>query len=95
MPAVPDIPTVAESGYKGFETTTWFGILVPAKTPAPIIGKLSAAVTKVFDAPDVKERMTANGGATVKPGPTEFAALIKRDLDKWRKVVREAGIKPD
>ncbi len=94
-PGVPDIPTVAESGYPGFETTTWYGILVPKATPTPIVSKLSAQITKVLEAPDVRERMITNGGATVKPGPTEFAALIKRDLDKWRKVIQEAGIKAE
>jgi tripartite-type tricarboxylate transporter receptor subunit TctC len=95
VPAVPDVPTVAESGYKGFETTTWYGILVPRATPAPIVSRLATQMTKVLEAPDVKERMAANGGATIKPGPTEFSALIKRDLDKWRKVIREGGIKAE
>jgi len=95
VPAVPDIPTVAESGYPGFETTTWYGILLPSATPQPIVQRLSAAVTKVIESKDVRERMAANGGNTVKPGPQEFGALIKRDLEKWHKVIRDAGIKAD
>ncbi|MCM2327946.1 MAG: tripartite tricarboxylate transporter substrate binding protein [Lysobacter sp.] len=88
-PQWPDVPTVAESGYPGFEAITWFGVAVPAGTPAPIIARLDAEVSKVLDAPDVKERL--NGKADV--GPAEFAALIKSDHDKWASVVKEAGIK--
>ncbi|MBL0143243.1 MAG: tripartite tricarboxylate transporter substrate binding protein [Betaproteobacteria bacterium] len=88
-PQWPDVPTVAESGYPGFEAITWFGIAVPAGTPAPIIARLDAEVGKVLDAPDVKERL--NGKVDV--GPAEFAALIKSDHDKWASVVKEAGIK--
>jgi tripartite-type tricarboxylate transporter receptor subunit TctC len=88
-PQWPDVPTVAESGYPGFEAITWFGVAVPAGTPAPIVARLDAEVSKVLDAPDVKERL--NGKEDV--GPAEFAALIKSDHDKWASVVKEAGIK--
>jgi tripartite-type tricarboxylate transporter receptor subunit TctC len=88
-PQWPDVPTVAESGYPGFEAITWFGIAVPAGTPAPIIARLDAEVAKVLDAPDVQERL--NGKVDV--GPAAFAALIKSDHDKWASVVKEAGIK--
>ena len=93
VPAVPDVPTVAESAYPGFETTTWYGILVPKGTPQPIVARLSTEITKLLESPEVKERMTANGGATVKPGAAEFAALIKTDYDKWRRIIREAGVR--
>jgi tripartite-type tricarboxylate transporter receptor subunit TctC len=85
----PDVPTVAESGYPGFEAITWFGIAVPAGTPAPIVARLDAEVAKVLDAPDVKERL----GGSADIGPAAFAALIKSDHDKWAGVVKEAGIK--
>jgi tripartite-type tricarboxylate transporter receptor subunit TctC len=88
-PQWPDVPTVAESGYPGFEAVTWFGIAVPAGTPAPIIARLDAEVAKVLDAPDVQERL--NGKTDI--GPAAFAALIKTDHDKWEGVVKEAGIK--
>ena len=65
--AVPDVPTVAESGYPGFETTTWYGILVPAATPPAVVNRLSAAVTKVLAAQDVRDRMAANGGTFLRP----------------------------
>lgn len=88
-PQWPDVPTVAESGFPGFEAITWFGIAVPAGTPAPIIARLDAEVAKVLDAPDVKERLNGK----VDLGPAEFAALIKSDHEKWATVVKEAGIK--
>ncbi len=88
-PQWPDVPTVAESGFPGFEAITWFGVAVPAGTPAPIIARLDAEVAKVLDAPDVKERL--NGKVDI--GPAAFAALIKSDHDKWAGVVKEAGIK--
>lgn len=88
-PQWPDVPTVAESGYPGFEAVTWFGIAVPTGTPAPIIARLDAEIAKVLDAPDVEERL--NGKVDV--GAAGFAALIKSDHDKWAEVAKEAGIK--
>jgi tripartite-type tricarboxylate transporter receptor subunit TctC len=93
VPALPDIPTVAESGYPGFETTTWYGILVPKGTPQPIVARLSTEIVKVLESADVRERMAANGGATIKPGPTAFDAQLKSELTKWSRVIREAGVK--
>jgi tripartite-type tricarboxylate transporter receptor subunit TctC len=93
VPAVPDIPTVAESGYPGFDTATWYGILVPKGTPQPIVSRLATEVVKVLESPEVRERMAANGGATIKPGPTEFSALIKSELAKWNRVIKEAGVR--
>jgi tripartite-type tricarboxylate transporter receptor subunit TctC len=93
VPALPDIPTVAESGYRGFETATWYGILVPKGTPQPIVARLSSEIVKVLESPDVRERMAANGGATIKPGPAAFDAQIKSELTKWSRVIREAGVK--
>jgi tripartite-type tricarboxylate transporter receptor subunit TctC len=93
VPAVPDIPTVAESGYPGFETTTWYGILVPKGTPQPIVARLGAEITKVLESQDIRDRMAANGGATVKPGPAAFDALIRSELVKWSRVIKEAGVR--
>ena len=84
----PDVPAVAET-YPGFEAVTWFGIAVPAGTPAPIVAKLNADIGKVLAMPDVKERL----GGELTTGPEAFAALIKRDHDKWAGVIKEAGIK--
>jgi tripartite-type tricarboxylate transporter receptor subunit TctC len=93
VPALPDIPTVAESGYPGFETATWYGILVPKGTPQPIVARLGTEIVKVLESADVRERMAANGGATIKPGPAAFDAQLKSELTKWGRVIREAGVK--
>ena len=90
--AMPDVPTVAESGYPGFDANTWTGVLVAAKTPRPIIERLNAEITKVLEAPDIRARL-ATGGAPVKTGPQAFTALLKADSEKWGKIVKEAGIK--
>jgi tripartite-type tricarboxylate transporter receptor subunit TctC len=91
-PAMPDVPTVAESGYPGFDANTWTGVLVAAKTPRPIIERLNAEITKVLDAPDIRARL-ATGGAPVQTGPQAFTALLKADSEKWGRIVREAGLK--
>ena len=91
-PALADIPTVAESGYKGFEANTWTGVLVAARTPQPIIERLNAEITRILDLPDMRERL-ATGGMPVQTGPKAFAALLKADSEKWGRVVREAGLK--
>jgi tripartite-type tricarboxylate transporter receptor subunit TctC len=93
VPALPDLPTVAESGYPGFETATWYGVLVPRGTPQPIIAKLSTEITRALDAPDVRDRMAANGGATIKTGPAAFDALIRTEIPKWARVIKEAGVR--
>lgn len=87
-PQFPEVPTIAESGFPGFEAITWFGIAVPAGTPAPIIARLDKEIAKVLDAPDVKERLNGN----VNVGPAAFAALIKSEHDKWAALIKEAGI---
>ena len=88
---LPNVPTVAESGFKDFTAVTWFGIAVPAGTPAPIVQKLQAEIVKVLQDPTVKERL----GGEVQTGPQAFAALIKADHDKWGALVKEAGIKTE
>ena len=92
---VPDVPTVAESGYKGFQSTTWFGILVPKGTPEAMVNKLTAEITKVLQLPDMKERMAATGGLPVKTGPKEFSALLRSEIERWSRVVKESGAKVD
>jgi tripartite-type tricarboxylate transporter receptor subunit TctC len=92
VPSWPNLPTVAESGYPGFETATWYGILMPKGTPQPIVSRVSAEIVKVLESADVRERMAANGGATIKPGPAAFDAQLKSELSKWGRVIREAKI---
>lgn len=91
---VPDVPTIAESALPEFETSQWFGILAPARTPRPIIDRLYQALLRGSNSPDVKERLRAQGVDVVNRKPEEFAAVIKRELVQWAKVIKAAGIKP-
>jgi tripartite-type tricarboxylate transporter receptor subunit TctC len=93
-PSLPDVPTVAESGYKGFEATTWFGILTPAGTPQPVITLLSTEITKAMQAQDVRDRLV-DGGGDVTPGPAAFAAYLKSEYAKWSRIVKVSGAKVD
>jgi len=88
----PDVPTVAES-YKGFQATTWFGILVAKGTPDAIVNRLTAEITKVLQLPDIKERLAATGGLPVRTGAKEFSALLRSEIQKWSRIVQESGAK--
>ncbi len=94
-PAVPDIPTVAESGYKDFEALTWFGILVPAGTPEPIIARLNKEVVRILKMPDVQEKFASTSGGAIKSGPQAFSILLKTEMQKWSKAAKESGAKVD
>ena len=91
---VPDVPTIAESALPEFETSQWFGILAPARTPRPIVDRLYQALLRGSNSPDVKERLMAQGVEVVNQKPEQFAAVIKRELVQWAKVIKAAGIKP-
>jgi tripartite-type tricarboxylate transporter receptor subunit TctC len=95
LPAMPDLPTIAESGYPGYEFTAWQGLLAPAGTPAEIIGRLHLETVKALALPDVRAKFATLGMEPVGNSPAEFAVLIKTDLARWARVIREAGIKPD
>jgi tripartite-type tricarboxylate transporter receptor subunit TctC len=94
LAALPEMPTVAESGVPGYEAASWYGVFVPAGTARPTIEKLSGEVVRITRAPDVRERLLADGAEPAGMSPAEFAAFIQRELARWAKVVREAGIKP-
>src|ERR671914_322052 len=89
-PALPEVPTVAEAGLKDFEVTTWYGVLAPAGTPAPIIGRLNAELVKIMHSPEVKEKLAATGTEPRTSTPEEFAAYLKEEIAKWGEVVRKA-----
>jgi tripartite-type tricarboxylate transporter receptor subunit TctC len=91
-PVMPDVPTVAESGYKGFEANTWTGVLVAARTPQPIIERLNQEIARILDLPDMRERLNT-GGSPVATGSKAFAALLKADTEKWASIVKDAGVK--
>ena len=87
------LPTIAESGFPGFEATSWFGLMAPAKTPAPIIAKVQEQAAKIAAMPDIRAKLTALGLDTTADGPDAFAAIIKADTAKWAKVIKDADIK--
>lgn len=90
--AAPDIPTMAESGFPGFEVIGWYGVMVPAGTPRPIVAKLHAEITRALRMPDVQERMRSFGMEPAGTSPEEFATIVKTDIAKWAKVIGDSGI---
>jgi len=93
--ALPDLPTVAEAGVPGYVFDPWFGILAPAKTPKPVLDKLSTQIARSVELPDVKERLLALGADPAPTTPQEFDAHVSAEVAKFRKIVQDAGIKPE
>ena len=93
--SIPEVPTVAEQGYPGFETTQWYGINAPAKTPEAVIQRLAMEAAKAAKSPKVLERFSADDAEAVGSTPAEYAAFIKNEQARWSKVVRTAKIKAD
>lgn len=92
---VPNLPTIAESGYPGFEVTNWYALLAPARTPAAIVRTLHLETVKVLALPDLRGKFTDLGMEVIGNSPDEFAAAIKSEIPKWAKVIKESGIKTD
>lgn len=92
-PLLPDVPTVAESGYPGFEAAAWHAVLAPAKTPPDIIRKLNTELALVLSDPEVHDKLAKDGIDTVGASAEDFALYIKSEVEKWGKVVRDANIK--
>src|SRR3954468_3851645 len=90
--AFPTVPPVAEAGVPGYEAMQWYGMAAPAGTPAAIIARLHAEAAKALQTDEMKEKLALDGAEPVGSTPAEFAALIRRELDKWARVVRAAGI---
>lgn len=91
----PDVPTMAESGFKDFEVDSWYAMFVPAKTPQPIIDRLNQAALKALAQPEVKEKLLSQGAEAVGDSPSQLAAVVKKELEKWKRVVKAANIKVD
>lgn len=90
---MPELPTVAEAGVPGFEAATWHGVLVPAGTSASIIDRLNAEINRMLQLPDVRDRLTALGAEIIGGTPREFADHIRREIPKWAKVIKDAGVR--
>ena len=93
--SLPEVPTIAEAGLAGFDAPAWNGVLVPARTPRPVIAQLHAEIVKDLKLPDVLERITALGFEPVGNTPEEFGVFLKAELAKWAKVAKEIGAKAE
>ena len=94
VPAVAEVPTIAEAALSGFETSQWFGILGPARLPRPIVDRLYEALVRAANGSDIKGRLESQGMEVVSSKPEDFAAVIRRELPQWAKVIKAAGIQP-
>jgi tripartite-type tricarboxylate transporter receptor subunit TctC len=93
MPLMPEVPTLDESGVPGYELTGWFGVLAPARTPAPVLDRLTAEVRKAVADPRFADRMKAQGLDVVGSSPAEMLAQMQADTKKWAEVIRATGTK--
>jgi tripartite-type tricarboxylate transporter receptor subunit TctC len=94
-PVFPEIPTIAEAGVPGYETTAWGGLVVPVGTPQPIVLKLNAEVNRALQSPALRERYAAIDAEPVGGTPAEFAAFVRKETVKWADVVKKSGAKLD
>ena len=94
VPGMPDVPAISET-LPGYGATPWYGVLAPAGTPKPIIARLNAEIGKALDNKDLQEKMAAQGAEVTKSTPEQFAAMIKEELPRWAKIVKESGAQVD
>jgi len=94
-PITPDVPTIAESGYPGYEAIVWFGLFAPAGTPPDVVRKVNDETARVLKGPKMREVLAAQGLEVVASSPADFSRRVASEIAKWRKVVQEAGIKLD
>ena len=93
--SLPETPTIAESGWPGFEAITWFGFVAPAKTPAPIIKELNANINFILKMPEVRSKLMGEGGEILGGTPEQFSALLTKDTARWARVIQDANVKID
>jgi tripartite-type tricarboxylate transporter receptor subunit TctC len=93
--ALPEVPTVAESGYPGFEADQWYGIVAPAGTPPAVVARLNAEINKALALPDVAQQLAAEGAVPMAGPPQDFGALIAREIPRWREVIKAGNVKID
>ena len=92
---LPDVPTVAESGYPGFEADQWYGLVAPAGTPADVVNRLNAIVNRALALPDVAQQLATEGAVPMATTPAAFGELIAREIPRWREVVKAGNVKAD
>lgn len=93
--ALPDLPTIVESGIPGFDVSSWFGVFLPGGTPKPIVAKMNAEIRNILEVPEVRQRLIGQGADPASNTPEEFAAYVKAEMARWGKVVRDTGAKAD
>ena len=93
--ALPDVPTLDESGLKGFEAVAWNGLTAPAKTPRDIVMKINADVIKIVSSPELRERLKADGSDPVGNSPEQYSTFLRNEIAKWAKVIKFANVKPE
>jgi tripartite-type tricarboxylate transporter receptor subunit TctC len=94
-PLLPAVVTVAESGFPGYSADSWFGFVVPAKTPASVVKQLNADMVKVVKLPEIRDRLTAMAYRPIANTPEEFDAFIRAEIAKWAKVIKDSGARLD
>ena len=94
-PLYPDVPTISESGYKGFEALSWSGLSVVKGTPQPIVDKLEAAMVQAMQSPNFRQRLTSTGFVIPATGSKPYTEFVKSELEQWTRVIKSAGIKPE
>src|SRR5262249_58127307 len=92
---LPAVPTIAEAGVPGYESTIWLGLMAPAGTPKPIVDKLNAEINKAINRPEVKAAWEQQGAVPLVMTPAEFDKYLRADIEKWAHVVKVAGLKPE
>ena len=95
IPAAPDVPTIAESGVKGYEVILWHGLIAPKALPKPILDRVNSELNKALKSKEMQDRLAGDGVSAAGGTPEQFAALIKKDIEVWRQVVKKAGVKAE
>jgi tripartite-type tricarboxylate transporter receptor subunit TctC len=93
MPLLANVPTIAEQGVKGFESGTWQGALMPAKTPPAVIARISAELTRIIRSPEIRERLVSQGAEVHTMTPADFSTFFERERKNWATVVAQGGVK--
>ncbi len=92
---LPEVPTLNEAGVPGYEAVIWLGIMAPAGTPKPIVEKLNAEITRIVNSPEVKDAWAKQGAVAMSMTTDEFARYMREDIEKWARIVKISGAKPD